>query len=210
MSFSKQTLFLDLASHEKLLALVTDGAATTMLRVNDHTQERALMGTIETLLAQANTSLKDLTRIASVTGPGGFMSVRVGVSIANALAWSLKIPLAGVHLSDIWAIRAQSSKPKTQSFVWLHSTKRNLLFIRGFGNYEDVWPEAVTLPIDDATKLLSMDVPYVGELIDEHVRALPGVKKIDDVAGIDQILPTLLGSLSDGNTPLEPWYGRGA
>ncbi len=210
MSFREQTLFLDIASHEKLIALVTDGIVSSSAKVDDHTQESALMGTIETLLTQAGTSLKNLTSIAAVTGPGGFMTTRVGVSVSNALAWSLKIPLAGVHLSDLWASRAQYATSAVQNFVWLHSTKRNLLFIRGFGTFKKQWPEAVTLPIDDATKLLSSDIPYVGELIDEHLLALPSVRKIDDVAGVDRVLPTLLAALSYGDAPLEPWYGRGA
>ena len=39
---------------------------------------------------------KDITGIIVYVGPGPFTAIRVAVCIANALAFSLKVPLAGV------------------------------------------------------------------------------------------------------------------
>ena len=38
-------------------------------------------------------TLKDLTEIEVETGPGSFTGLRVGISVANALGWALKIPV---------------------------------------------------------------------------------------------------------------------
>jgi tRNA threonylcarbamoyl adenosine modification protein YeaZ len=54
---------------------------------------QALLGAIQEVLEKANLELKDLTGIKVNIGPGSFTGLRVGVSVANALAYSLKIPV---------------------------------------------------------------------------------------------------------------------
>ncbi len=93
---------------------------------------------------------KDLTHLACVVGPGGFTSLRVGVSCINALSWSLKIPSAGIHLSDLYAARVP-----TNSFLWLHSTKRTELFVRGFGSFSREWPQPTHITLDNFLSQLS-------------------------------------------------------
>jgi tRNA A37 threonylcarbamoyladenosine modification protein TsaB len=58
-------------------------------------QSEKLLPAIDLLLKnnKANGKLKG---IGVVTGPGGFTSVRIGVAVANALAYSLKLPVVGI------------------------------------------------------------------------------------------------------------------
>jgi len=44
--------------------------------------------------------LKKLKGIGVVTGPGGFTSVRIGVAVANALAYGLNLPIIGLKVSE--------------------------------------------------------------------------------------------------------------
>lgn len=53
----------------------------------------SLMSAIAEALKQSNISVKDLNFIATATGPGSYTGLRVGVATAQALAFSLKIPL---------------------------------------------------------------------------------------------------------------------
>jgi len=55
-----------------------------------------LMPSIMRLLGQAGTELKALKGIVVARGPGSFNGLRVGISTAKGLAFSLNIPLAGV------------------------------------------------------------------------------------------------------------------
>lgn len=55
---------------------------------------------IEKLLTSCKVEKKDLCGILVYQGPGSFTSVRVGVTIANALAWSLNIPVYGVKSNN--------------------------------------------------------------------------------------------------------------
>jgi tRNA threonylcarbamoyladenosine biosynthesis protein TsaB len=56
---------------------------------------QALLGSITELIEQAGIEFKDLTTIEVATGPGSYTGLRVGVSVANALSYSLGIPVNG-------------------------------------------------------------------------------------------------------------------
>lgn len=104
-------LFIDLCSHRKIVACADEEKTLSCAEIPDHTDEADLLPAIERMLAKAKVTLKEIDRIAAITGPGGFMSQRVELSLANTLAWSLKIPIAGVHLSDVWMARLSPSSP---------------------------------------------------------------------------------------------------
>lgn len=46
-------------------------------------------------------SLKDISEIKVKTGPGSFTGLRVGIAIANSLAFLLKIPVNGKKIGDL-------------------------------------------------------------------------------------------------------------
>lgn len=50
---------------------------------------------IEKILRKNKIKASDLTAIKVKTGPGSFTGLRVGVAVANTLAWVLKIPVNG-------------------------------------------------------------------------------------------------------------------
>lgn len=55
-----------------------------------------VMPAIETLLKDCDTLSKELDKIVVAKGPGSYTGVRIGVTIAKTLAWTLNIPLSGV------------------------------------------------------------------------------------------------------------------
>ena len=59
--------------------------------------EKILLG-VDKLLKKHKKTLKALKGIIIVNGPGSFAGIRVGLSVANTLAWSLNIPIVGVNL----------------------------------------------------------------------------------------------------------------
>lgn len=58
-------------------------------------KSQRLLPFINEILQKHKKELKDFTEIQVHTGPGSFTGIRVGVSVANALGWSLKIPVNG-------------------------------------------------------------------------------------------------------------------
>lgn len=55
-----------------------------------------VMPAIETLLKDCDMLPKELDKIVVAKGPGSYTGVRIGVTIAKTLAWTLNIPLSGV------------------------------------------------------------------------------------------------------------------
>ncbi len=62
-----------------------------------------VMPTIEQLMKECGIKPKELDRIVVAMGPGSYTGVRIGVTIAKTLAWSLQIPLAGVSSLEVVA-----------------------------------------------------------------------------------------------------------
>ncbi len=52
-----------------------------------------LLPKVQELLASNNLQLEDLTGIGIFTGEGSFTGLRIGTTVANALAYSLSIPI---------------------------------------------------------------------------------------------------------------------
>ena len=199
------TLFLDLASRHQYFALVSGERTIGRKAMDDHTAEEQLLPAIESLLHERNLGYADLARMAVNLGPGGFMSLRVGVSIANALSFGLSLPSAGIHGSDLWGRRAQAHG----RFVWLHSTKREQLFVRGFGEQETTWPKPHLITLAELCEKLPHDCDYVGELIPEHAQQLRPRALLENIRTTEDVLPGLLRTLPyQKGQILLPWYGR--
>jgi tRNA threonylcarbamoyladenosine biosynthesis protein TsaB len=62
------------------------------------------------LLNSNNATQQDLTGIVAYKGPGSFTGLRIGLSVANTLAYSLQIPIVGVN-GDDW-VNAGSQRLK--------------------------------------------------------------------------------------------------
>lgn len=65
-----------------------------------------VMPTIEALMKECDIVPADLTKIVVAKGPGSYTGVRIGVTIAKTLAWTLKIPLVGVSSLEVVAASA--------------------------------------------------------------------------------------------------------
>lgn len=65
---------------------------------NRNESERVLPG-LARLLTENGKSWEDVEGVFVVKGPGSYTSLRVGITIANAIAWTRKIPLWATDLS---------------------------------------------------------------------------------------------------------------
>ncbi len=61
--------------------------------------ENILKG-IDRILKKSRKTLKGLKGIIVASGPGAFTGIRIALSVANTLAWFLKIPAVGVNLAE--------------------------------------------------------------------------------------------------------------
>ena len=90
-------LAIDTSTDTASLALVRDGAVVAELTWRcgqNHT--RQLLPNLEHLLRQFDLSPQALTGIVGARGPGSFNGLRVGISVAKGMAFSLGIPIVGI------------------------------------------------------------------------------------------------------------------
>ncbi|MEK7137582.1 MAG: hypothetical protein AAB853_04850 [Patescibacteria group bacterium] len=213
-------LFLDTASAEPSLLLSTE-EKILVRKMLPKQGESHITRYLEEALKEVGWRYEDLTHIACIAGPGGFVSVRVGITMANVLSHFLGTSLAGVHLSELWEARVSSpySLPVGEGFYWLHSTRRTQLFIRNLcpsgrsacHPQSDIlkYSEPVLIDLEEAATL---EGAYVGELIEEHRKALPGCTPVSpsSIKALEEVLPSFLSKLSYKQEQLLPWYGREA
>ncbi|SRR5258708_4560654 len=85
-------LFIDSSDREKIIVGIDDKKFETVAK--DSTSQK-LLPFIEKILKKEKRELKDIKEIEVNTGPGSFTGIRIGVSVANALGWALKISVNG-------------------------------------------------------------------------------------------------------------------
>lgn len=89
-------LFIDTASCEEIsVDLVIDGKKDVVKQKIGKQKTQVVLPIIDTLLRKHSLKLEDVTAIKVNEGPGSFTGIRVGVSIANALGFSLHVPVNG-------------------------------------------------------------------------------------------------------------------
>jgi len=92
-------LFIDTSKPETKIALYKKSlllAQKTWLSAKNQSEE--LLFEIDKLLKQNRVKKSDLKKILVVNGPGSYTGLRVGLSTANMLAYSLQIEIIGIDL----------------------------------------------------------------------------------------------------------------
>lgn len=90
----KISIIIDTSNNlEVTVGLEIDGEKDFVKQKIDKREAQVVIPIIEKLLKKHTLDLTDVTEIMVDEGPGSFTGLRVGVSIANALAYTLKIPV---------------------------------------------------------------------------------------------------------------------
>ncbi|MCJ7792790.1 MAG: hypothetical protein MUP45_02335 [Candidatus Marinimicrobia bacterium] len=64
-------------------------------------RSQQLRGLIEQTLKKQKKDLKEVKQIEVNLGPGSFTGLRVGIAVANALGWALKVPINGKEVGKL-------------------------------------------------------------------------------------------------------------
>lgn len=97
-----RSLFIDTASNRIILAILEDNKILYEINEeNDMNLSTRIFPLIDKLFQRTNIHPTDVDRIYVVNGPGSFTGVRIGVTIAKTMAWTLDkeiVPLSELEL----------------------------------------------------------------------------------------------------------------
>lgn len=131
-------LGIDTSNSPLAIALIEDNTVlieeTSNLKIN---HSLTAMPAIEEMMKKAKVLPADLTHIAVAEGPGSYTGVRIGLTIAKTLAWSLKIPL---HLISSLQVLAANEQGFDGLVCPIMDARRGTAFV---GLYEGIGLEAV-------------------------------------------------------------------
>lgn len=93
------TLYINTVDKSQIsVSLKKDGEVIDVVSDQNEYGSQVLLPIIEKILKKNKLEFKDLTGIEVETGPGSYTGLKVGVSVANALGFSLGIPVNGKKL----------------------------------------------------------------------------------------------------------------
>ncbi len=145
-------LSIEAASDDVGVALSVDSVvalmATWETRQN-HSVE--LLPNIDRLLTDAGRDKRDVAAVFVDIGPGGYAGLRVGVSVAKALAHALGVPLAGVGRLELDALSV-ATEAEERRIIAVHRAGRGEVAWAGYRHRADAWseemPPRITKPVE--------------------------------------------------------------
>jgi len=170
-----KVLAIDTATDVCGVALAQEEQLVADLRLHQaKLHNEKLISSIRYLLEQAGWALHDIEGIALANGPGSFTGLRIGISVAKGLAYSLDIPLAAVNTLDAFAEPARTWKGQICVVMKVRAAELYLALFAGKG-------DAVERLSDD--RIIS--VSELSNYLDEHTLVIghpPRMLKPGDVA----------------------------
>ncbi|HEX3099407.1 MAG TPA: tRNA (adenosine(37)-N6)-threonylcarbamoyltransferase complex dimerization subunit type 1 TsaB [Patescibacteria group bacterium] len=121
-------LFIDTSDFNNLTLAIVNGATvkihTASVAFNENYKTNLFL---EQFLKHQKVKLESLTKVIVCSGPGSFTGIRVGVALAQALGFALKIPVLAIPKSKVPKdIRKLDSVKGTKTLVMHYGQKPNI------------------------------------------------------------------------------------
>ena len=162
------SLFIDTSLNSLSFAICRDDTVLSSIRVEKVLkQSSVLMDTIVNVLKENNIDKKDIDNIIVLNGPGSFTGVRLGVTVAKTLAWSLNINLYLLSNLEALAIHSNSKNKlaviydkKDYSYLGIYNVEKT----EGYININDV-PD-----LDDAEIIAFETNDFINEMLKQNYK----------------------------------------
>jgi tRNA threonylcarbamoyl adenosine modification protein YeaZ len=134
-------LAFDTSQRSVSVAVATTGRTVARLERPQQGPAETLLPLIEAVLAEAGVGLREVTRIATTLGPGGFTGIRVGLAMAQGLALATGAELVGIGSLDVMAAVVAAATPSaTTAIVVAAEAGRGGVYAQVFGCGDPVTP----------------------------------------------------------------------
>lgn len=168
-----RALALETSSRLGSVALVDDGRVIESTIVPTGLKHAAaLLPTIGALLRRHGRAAADLQEVYVAVGPGSFTGLRIGVTLAKTLAWSISARVVAVPSHRVLA---ENAPPEALALITLLDAKRGQIFTSRFARpaMGGAWQEVEAAHVDTLDAVLkraATPVWLIGDGIPFHVR----------------------------------------
>jgi tRNA threonylcarbamoyl adenosine modification protein YeaZ len=146
-----------------------------------------LLPRLTQLLKEAKVSLKDTSVVIVAKGPGSFNGLRVGLSTAKGLAFSLGVPIIGISSLEAEAYgHAQSNLPICPVFNAGRGEIAVALYQKTSNGWNRLAPEHITT-VEALADEIKEKTLFCGEYVNNIARQLKKVLKEKAVIAADQM-----------------------
>lgn len=114
-----RTLFIDTHSENLEIAVIDGDTIYSEIKTGNRNHSEIAISTLKSVLGKSNVSLKSIDEIIVVNGPGSFTGVRIGVTIAKTIAYSLDIPIKTITSLEAYGV----SSKKEYDLVVINDSK---------------------------------------------------------------------------------------
>lgn len=156
--------------------------AESLLNVRCAHSEK-LLGQIDLLITEAGWQLQDLDLLVSVTGPGSFTGLRIGIATVKGLAQVLGKPVVGISSLQMLAMNLPLSPVPICVFM---DARKKEVYSQLF-NWTSEGPipqnDAQVVPPDQLLRQLDQPVALVGDGVPLYRQ------QIEDILGGNALLP---------------------
>lgn len=203
-------LWIDTCAEICRLAVGDAGSVFSVLQVRHHHQlSTRLFTLIDMCLQTAGVAKEQLTAIGVNCGPGSYTGVRVGVVTARMLAWSGRLPLAGLGALDVLCAMQTGSAP----VLGVLPARRGEVYAQARFGERTVLPACVCRPGDLMDRLNGWLRPpvVIGQLPSEFLLPWPVTVHIradgpDEAAALRLCAEKIAAGRGDDPLGLQPVY----
>ena len=157
-------LALDTATEACSVALTHLSKVMHLDELSPRTHTQRILPMIDELLAKANISLEEVDYLAFGRGPGSFTGVRVGIGVAQGLAFGAELPVLAI--SNLMAMAEQAYQTEgATNVIALIDARMNEVYFAQYQRTEQGWqelvPEQVCAPEKAIEQFMLGDNPTV-------------------------------------------------
>ncbi|MBM4765375.1 tRNA (adenosine(37)-N6)-threonylcarbamoyltransferase complex dimerization subunit type 1 TsaB [Bacillus sp. B15-48] len=135
-----------------------------------------VMPAIQTLMHECNVKPSDLSKIVVARGPGSYTGVRIGVTIAKTLSWTLNIPIVGI--SSLEVLAASAGRYFSGYLSPLFDARRGQIYTGLYqfenGKIKSVFEDQLVMTSNWVPKLQNLDakVLFIGNDLPLHAQLI--------------------------------------
>ena len=203
-----KALAIDTVTEMCSVALSLDGEVLVRQQLAPNSHSNQILGMVKSVLEEGCISLKNLDLIACDVGPGSFTGIRIGIGVAQGLAYGADLPIVGVD--SLSALAHGVQREVTEDIFAAIDARMGQVYWARFHQQREtlVLDEALHLGSPDSIEIEDVPLFGVGSGVDEYVERLQ--KKLNISHYAKGCFPLAVDALAIGvKVPRDNWLPAG-